>query len=918
MKRAAHVLGDATLATRTCDGIIITTRNKWDRHCASSMFLILEVKLAKRGITSSKTGRRTLAAQQHQPVREFLDTTSVLTKLLAGLVEGNKLTLLKELLKRNNPVKSRYMQDEHNMSKAAVSEAADNLDQYLRDFSKQLEPLKARRIVIRIPRTPRQKGGLRVGHHFACFNTKTKKYLDGPATRKLLGNLWKDEIQAKLRNKLADEAQGALSEKLKERNDYQPLDMAIGITEKESLSHNVEETFGPHEARSCDRSRVWRTFDSKALLRPEGCYILSSDVGTGKTTFLRHLQLRLLQKTDWIPIFLAASEIEHWEFKRIDLFLKTIAGHLDLKLDEDKVVTFLENVFGEENIVLLIDGLDQIKGGASQYEPLANKIIELSRGKIIITSRPSAVTALDAKEDITFLRLQPFSTRIQNLYFGKHYGRALELSAHAPDLVAIPMLAYMVRTLIEKGEDKDVKHRSHLYERFICHILTEYRHGESEIPVGLRNKIRVNLQNISYNALAEQEPLAQKIPMTYYAKHYLDRKLSIEAEELTRSGLVNLIVERTTGAGDFLYFTHTSFQEYLAAEWASHNPECLQEILDGMWNPKWKEVIRFLVGIKGQEIIENILSEKDNIIHSKLFLSAVLVPDTEITPALRNRISQQIECLLSREPFKDDAEIYLTYVDELKAIHRFVNKIKDKDRIVVDLAIEDLKRFAPQANGKFVEQLADILSSTGIDLLAMMRRELKRSANDTIVETSADILNISSEVVKEVVNNLEDKDYRVVSSAMLSLGEYKDRDEVDSTVVKKIIKKLEDRNKQVVFSAICALGELKDRDEVDNAVVKKIIKKLKDKNGYIVLSAIRTLGELKDRDAVDSEVVKTIVTKLKDKDYPVAYRAKETLIKLKDKLDDAIVKEIMALKSKGAYLVLKVLYQDGRLESLDV
>lgn len=651
--------------------------------------------MTKKKATSSRAAARALAKQQHMPIREFLNQEPTRTKLLEGLIkkkgEGNELTLLKELLERNGPISGEHMKIDYGMHPSTVSEAAKETNEYLTEFSETSEApelLKTEHIIICI-RRKEGRGGLFIGYHFFCYNTETEEDLDGPKTRELFENLWKDFIKDRLREKLKEEAQVSLSKKLHGRNnDYQPLDMEIGVVEGESplvRAHRTPRVYGPpyvrrpppvheplwyrppdfYEPRTYDHNRIWEPFNSEPSLESKRLYVLSSDVGTGKTTLLRHLQLESLQETDLIPIFLNASEIEGWEFKKVSPFAEKLAEDIDLRVDKNKVAAFLEEAFDRENIFLLVDGLDQIKGGADEYEPLALKIIEVMRANVIIASRPSAVTALENRHDIAFLRLRPFSRGIQKLLFGEHYERARELSVNAPDLIAIPMLAYMVRTLIEEKKDKNIKNHAELYKGFIDYILEKYRHGGAKLPLGLRNEIRVNLQKISYDSLNAKEKYIQRIPLEYYNRKLLQQKLTMKADELTKSGLVNLIIE----SGDCLYFTHQSFQEYLAAEWAAKSEKRIQKVLNEMSNPELKEQIKFLAGKLGEDFIRKIYSPgcKDNCIHSRLFLAAECCGELGLMCELERPTFDRLKDLVYESPFEDDAIFALSRLNDAEA-----------------------------------------------------------------------------------------------------------------------------------------------------------------------------------------------------------------------------------------------------------
>ena len=385
--------------------------------------------MAHKKTKTLKAEAKSLAKQQHLVVREFLNQEPTRTGLLQDLInkkgEGNELILLTHLLESENPVSTNDTHKHHVWAKSTTSNAAREVNEYLEEnCSNIIEPLKAKRIKICVWHKE-SKGGMSIGYYFVCFNAKNKKYLDAPATKKLFENLWNDFIRIELCKKLKQKATGELLKKLQGRDDYQVLDMEIGVVPKKTKENEIGDVMDLSQSKMYGHNRAWESFNIDSLFKSSdtSSYIISVDAGGGKTTFLRYLQLELLSKSDIIPIFLDASKIEEWKLENTNQLAEKLAIYFDLNICKNRVVDFLKRNL-EEDIILLVDGLDQIKAGGSGYECMANHVLDLMEKNVIIASRPSAAINLEDEKQFTFLRLKTFDTNAQENYFGDNFERA--------------------------------------------------------------------------------------------------------------------------------------------------------------------------------------------------------------------------------------------------------------------------------------------------------------------------------------------------------------------------------------------------------------------------------------------------------------------------------------------------------------
>jgi len=216
-------------------------------------------------------------------------------------------------------------------------------------------------------------------------------------------------IEQQLKQKLEEQANAGLLEKLHQRDssDYQPLAMEIGFV-KSGEESTRESIFIKHTQQRLDNhNRSWKDFDPHELFNPQGIYILSSDTGMGKTTFLRYLQLKIIEHKQFIPIMLHASQLGKLEFNDVKSFIHKLVTILEPDRSKLRVKNFLTKNF--KKVILLIDGLDQIEGAGRDYSNLLNKLLKIFNKNLVITSRPLAVVTQEENMSVKFLRLKRLS-----------------------------------------------------------------------------------------------------------------------------------------------------------------------------------------------------------------------------------------------------------------------------------------------------------------------------------------------------------------------------------------------------------------------------------------------------------------------------------------------------------------------------
>gem|GEM_PF-1985265 len=723
------------------------------------------------------------------------------------------------------------------------------------------------------------------------------------------------DVLKKIRLKIAQKAQEELNKKLRDSK-FIPLNLECGTIPREP-----EEM---EQARGWVHGRKWEDFELETLLSSQKSFILSSSVGTGKTIFFHWLITQLID-AETVPIFMPCAEFERINPRNWNEFKEQLISDFNQDFLKIDIEYFLDTSFRSKKILFLFDGLDQIKG--VDYSNLAKNIFKIAfLNRVIISSRSSSVISLESERDLLFLRLRPFSAEDETLYFANDYEKARSISMFAPDLIRIPMLAYMVKTLIREGKAINIFNRADIYTRFLDHIVY---HHDPNIPlsserVQLTENIKNALKRISFDALNLEEPQIQKISISLYSQ----RDFGIPVDELARFGLVNLVLERGDVIQHSLFFTHQSFQEFLAAQYINEDKDWIEGVINEKWSPKWKEVIKFLAGIRGQEIVEKIYSKdkKDNIIYSHLFLAAECLAEVrDVRGGIKEEINRKVRELIKIEPFRFDAISALRFLGEITSLKLL---LRDSDSSVREAAVEALATLKDRVTDEVIKEIADRLweydwnvRKAAVKALAALKDRVTdevvkeiagRLQHDNYLVRSAvvEVLatlkeKVTDEMVKEIAGRLRDDDWKVRRAAADALTALKEK--VTDEVVKEIAGWLQDDNESVREAAMEALAGLEDRathevvemmemagtffeDRVTDEVVKEMAGRLRDDDEEVRRDAVNALAGLKDR--VTDEMIKEIAGRLRDDNWKVRRAAVEALAGLKDRVIDEMVKEI--------------------------
>ena len=179
-------------------------------------------------------------------------------------------------------------------------------------------------------------------------------------------------------------------------------------------------------------------------------------------------------------------------------------------------------------------------------------------------------------------------------------------------------------------------------------------------------------------------------------------------------------------------------------------------------------MIKFLAGIRGQEIVEKIYSQEqdndkeDNIIHSRLFLAAECLAEVrEVRGELKEEINQKLKELVRIEPFRFDAIIASRFLGDITSLKSL---LWDLDRRVRGAAVEALAKLEDRVPEEVIKDIAGLLRDDDSDV---------REATVKALAVFKD--RVPEEVIKDIAARLRDDEGYVRAAAVKALAVFKDR-----------------------------------------------------------------------------------------------------------------------------------------------
>jgi|GEM_PF-1872313 len=637
-------------------------------------------------------------------------------------------------------------------------------------------------------------------------------------------------------------------ELLGEGNDY--VEPALERKAEDPPREGIDLDFRLEEKKAGAETRFSPISVAEVVRSDRSDYVLISESGMGKTTFLKWLELSISKgelSKDYLPIYIHLFNLK--DYTTQDQLISYLATEFSKVVDDRKLKQFIKVILKQGGFLFLLDGLDQVSDLSVIPEQLEKKRI-YADSKIIIATRQTGYGLISSQlRNYKFIQLVPFDQKRIEKYLKERVEnpKVKEIIRQNRELVRIPILLQMISSLL--GEDaegpSEIKTRSHLYERFINHLFAHEK--EVKITRLSPEKRKLDLQKLSYDLI--DRGFWGSFPEREGYKSLQESELNV----LLEWGILNRIIER---AKSQIGFRHQSFQEYFAStelkDRIFKDGEIEKEQFEKhLEYKKWDQSFLFLVGLLDENSAKKLILKirKYDPFFAGLCVSHYGGKSEDFTKIIKGLFA------FSEKGFVHQSFAVLSSIGSQMILNRLIQTLNchkvDLIRIVAAMAlgkIGDRKAVDPLINAlrdknvgwAAAEALGKIGDQKTVDLL----RDILKGKDKYAIWAAAKALGKISdqEAVDFLINILSNKDAYSRWVAVVALQEIGDPKGVDALV--EVLEK--DKDEAVKRAAVSALGAIGD-----SKVVDPLIKASKDKDSLVRADALWTLGKIGDSRCVD-------------------------------------------------------------------
>jgi len=446
------------------------------------------------------------------------------------------------------------------------------------------------------------------------------------------------------------------------------------------LPDDVTPNFSPMYRFDRQRSLVPPApMDVFDLLDEEAKTVLLGEPGTGKTTVLRSMVLKLAriaqrrlmekEKPVEIPIYIKLGSLTT-DRSVESLILDILRGYGLVQLEAENDICQLlkgqrRDIVSAVRFVFIMDGLNEMKGDAARKN-LQHFIREYPEGQFILACRLQDYVPIKGfrtirLQNLTRLDIENFLINYMGQGRGKKVAREIYSDRQLIDLAQTPLALYMFAQITKRGAESLPKNRGILFESFTESLLERidsewwkiFGRSRSKTPLSVRKAVLANLglamqqeQAFTYSKkrwlqlIAHQVALYRKTDPERTFKRINYSTLEDIHEEVKFSGLI-----RYSGNDDQtrVEFAHQTYQEFFAALALHSQSHSIDEYLRTLESLRhWHSTIVFLYGISQDRIslFSQILGETNSYARIWLAAQSLALSGEEIAVATEKYESQ--------------------------------------------------------------------------------------------------------------------------------------------------------------------------------------------------------------------------------------------------------------------------------------
>lgn len=311
--------------------------------------------------------------------------------------------------------------------------------------------------------------------------------------------------------------------------------------------------------------------------------LLLDDPGMGKTETFKNISRKLNEKNPsrWI----AFLDLKYYQFdlefdqkitkhERDNLVEHLTSDILKIEKFEAEVFDYL---FKQDRVTFLMDGFDEVSPFSQKaVVKLAEKIRELSKNKLWISSRPHLENSLRNELSSNVFKLKPLSKKEQKILTKNvlstidyhNLKKTLKaLTLREIDYISNPLLLKMMTKI---SRDKKLEHRAlnmfNLYDELVTKIFEESLQKGPEIQRSLMKFLTRSASVIKfYQKQAFKTIFEKKSNFMNMMSFYFKSDENLEVEEVVKVGLMY--------SNDFenFNFIHKTFADYFIARFVVEN-----------------------------------------------------------------------------------------------------------------------------------------------------------------------------------------------------------------------------------------------------------------------------------------------------------------------------------------------------------